>query len=77
MPDPQLIVRACVLVLAMIYSGILLANLAQTWDTFNPSYKGHYLRQQLLRPLVGLVLTGLMFLFETPLAAWLAAASTP
>lgn len=72
MSSAQLIVRAFALVLATVHAGALLANLAQTWDTFNPSYKGHYVRQQLLRPLVGLALAALLLLCEAPLTRWLA-----
>lgn len=77
MPVPQLIIRSFVLGLAVVYSGTLLANLTQTWDTFNPSYKGHYVRQQLLRPLVGLTFAAILFFCEKPLASWLTASSTP
>jgi hypothetical protein len=66
-----------VLVLATVHTGALLANVAQTWDTFDPSYKGHYLRQHLLRPLVGLALAGLLLLCEAPLTAWFAAGPAP
>jgi uncharacterized membrane protein YedE/YeeE len=77
MPAAQLIVRTFVLVLALVHAGILFANLAQSWDTFNPSYKGHYVRQQLLRPLVGLALAGLILLCEAPLTAWLSPSVQP
>lgn len=74
MPTAQIIIRTLVVILALVHIGALLANLAQTWDTFNPSYVGHYVRQQLLRPLVGLALAGLVLLCEAPLTAWLASA---
>jgi len=77
MPVAQLIIRALVLVLAVVHLGTLFANLAQTWDTFNPSYKGYYIRQQLLRPLLGLALAGLLLLCETPLVAWFTASPKP
>jgi hypothetical protein len=77
MPAAQLIIRTFVLGLAIIHTGTLVANLTQTWDTFNPSYKGHYIRQQLLRPLIGLGIAGILILCETPLASWLMAVSAP
>lgn len=52
--------------------GVLLANVAQTWDTFNPSYWGHYVRQQLARPLAGAAVALLVLAFARPLARWLA-----
>lgn len=77
MPPAQLIIRAFVLGLVTVHTGTLVANLTQTWDTFNPSYKGHYIRQQLLRPLIGLGVAGILILCETPLASWLTAGSAP
>ena len=77
MPVAQLIIRTFVLGLALFHTGTLVANLTQTWDTFNPSYKGHYLRQQLLRPLIGLGVAGALLLCERPLSAWLTATSSP
>ncbi|MDF3057815.1 MAG: hypothetical protein K0R17_2030 [Rariglobus sp.] len=77
MSPAQLILRTVVLVLALVHAGILVANLAQTWDTFNPSYKGHYIRQQLLRPLVGLAFASLLLLCETPIVSWLTASPAP
>lgn len=70
----QIIVRSLVLVLALVHLGSLLSAVAQTYDTFNPSYLGHYFRQHLVRPLIGLALAGLLLALEGPVAAWLAAA---
>lgn len=55
----------------VVSAGALLANVAQTWDTFNPSYWSHYLQQQLVRPLVGLALSFLVLALARPLARWL------
>lgn len=73
MPPDQLIVRSLVLVLGVVHLGTLLANIVQTYDTFNPSYLGHYFRQHLARPLVGLAVAGGLFALESPLSAWLSA----
>lgn len=75
MTSAQLIVRGLALVLIVVHLGSLLAVVAQTYDTFNPSYAGHYLRQHLVRPLIGLALAGLLLLLESPVAGWLAAAT--
>jgi hypothetical protein len=77
MPAAQLIIRAFVLGFVTVNTCTLAANLAQTWDTFNPSYKGHYIRQQLLRPLVGLGVASIIILCETRLVSWLTAGSAP
>lgn len=73
----HLVIRSFVLGLTIIHAGTLVSNLTQTWDTFNPSYKGHYIRQQLLRPLIGLGVAGGLLLCENPLSAWLTEASSP
>jgi hypothetical protein len=75
MPAAQLIIRAFVLGLVTVNTCTLAANLAQTWDTFNPSYKGHYIRQQLLRPLMGLSVAGILILCEPLLVSWLTSAT--
>lgn len=64
-------VRLLALAALFVCVGALIANLAQTWDTFNPSYWGHYVQQQLTRPLVGIALATLALLFARPLARWL------
>lgn len=77
MTTAPLLLRSLVLGLAVVHASALIANVSQTWDTFNPSYKGHYVRQQLLRPLVGLGFAVVLFLCETPLAAWISAQPSP
>jgi nitrate reductase alpha subunit len=49
----------------------LAAALAQTWDTFSPSYWGHYVQQELARPLAGLAVSALLLAAARPLARWL------
>lgn len=49
----------------------LLANLAQSYDTFNPGYAAYYWKQQLLRPTLGLVFSLTMLLCARPLARWI------
>lgn len=53
----------------------LLGNVAQTWDTFNPSYWGYYVQQQLARPLAGVAVASLLLLAARPLARWLSRGS--
>ncbi|AHF93607.1 hypothetical protein OPIT5_28855 [Opitutaceae bacterium TAV5] len=49
----------------------LLANLAQSYDTFNPAYASYYWKQQLLRPVLGLALSLLVLFLARPLSRWL------
>jgi hypothetical protein len=49
----------------------LLANVLQSWDTFNPSYWTYYLQQQLARPLIGLGISAVILLTARPLSRWL------
>lgn len=53
----------------------LIANIAQTWDTFNPSYWSHYLQQQLARPLAGLLVSAALLLAARPVARWISRGS--
>ncbi len=46
----------------------LLANLAQSYDSFNPSYIGFFLKQQVLRPAIGALISLLLGLFARRLA---------
>ena len=69
---PLAALRLLALAALLFNVGILLANVAQTWDTFNPSYWGHYLQQQLARPLVGLALSLAVLVLARPLSRWLA-----
>jgi hypothetical protein len=52
--------------------GALLAAVLRTWDTFDPSYWSHYVKQVLAGPLIGLALATLVLLAARPLARWLA-----
>ncbi len=67
-----LLVRLLALAGVMIGATTLLANLAQSYDTFNPSYAGFYFKQQLARPLVGIASSLLIALLARPLARLLA-----
>lgn len=69
--SPLASLRLAAFVALAICIGALLANVAQTWDTFNPSYWTHYVRQQLARPLVGVALSLLVLASARPLARWL------
>lgn len=69
---PLAALRLLALTVLLFSIGALIANIAQTWDTFNPSYWGHYVQQQLARPLIGLVFSALVLFGARPLARWLA-----
>ena len=57
---------------ALLFSlGALLAAVARTWDTFDPTYAAHYLQQVLCGPLVGFVLSSFALAAARPLARWL------
>lgn len=68
---PLAALRLLALAALLVSTGVLIANIAQTWDTFNPSYWGHYVQQQLARPMIGIGLAKLVLLFARPLARWL------
>ena len=68
---PLAALRLFALVGLLLSFGALAANLVQTWDTFAPAYVGHYVQQQLTRPLVGLGLAFLVLALARPLARWL------
>ena len=68
---PLFVVRLLAFAAAFAGAGCLLGALAQTWDTFNPSYWTHYVQQQLAGPLVAIGLSTLALLFARPLARWL------
>jgi hypothetical protein len=67
-----LLVRLLALAAFMIGATMLLANVAQSYDAFNPSYAGFYFKQQLARPVVGIVLSLLLAQLARPLARLLA-----
>lgn len=46
----------------------IVANLAQTWSAFDPTYWTYYVQQQLTRPLVGIGFSLLVLIFARPLA---------
>ncbi len=46
----------------------IVANLAQTWSAFDPTYWTYYLQQQLTRPLVGIGFSLLLFVFARPVS---------
>lgn len=67
-----LLVRILALAGVFVNAATLLANLAQAYDTFNPSYAGFFFKQQLARPVVGLALSLLLALLARPVARLLA-----
>jgi len=67
-----LLVRLLALCGVAVNLATLLANLLQSFDAFNPSYIGFFVKQQLARPLVGIVLSLTIAVFARPLARLLA-----
>jgi hypothetical protein len=67
-----LLVRLLALCGVVVHLATLLANLAQSFDAFNPSYAGFFFKQQLARPLVGISLSLALAGCARPLARWLA-----
>ena len=67
-----LLVRLLALAGVVVNLATLLANLVQSADAFNPSYAGFFFKQQLARPLVGIVLSLVVAACARPLARWLA-----
>ena len=67
-----LLVRLLALAGVVVSLATLLANLAQSFDSFNPSYAGFFFKQQLARPLVGIAVSLALAGFARPLARLLA-----
>ena len=67
-----LLVRLLALCGVGVNLATLLANLAQSFDAFNPTYAGFFVKQQLARPLVGIALSLVLAGFARPLARLLA-----
>jgi len=67
-----LLVRLLALASFVFGATTLLANVAQSYDAFNPSYAGFYFKQQLARPAIGIALSLLLALLARPLARLLA-----
>ena len=67
-----LLIRVIALVGLLVNLATLLANVAQSYDAFNPSYAGFFVKQQLARPLVGLALSLAVMFFARPLARLIA-----
>ncbi|WP_043588901.1 hypothetical protein [Geminisphaera colitermitum] len=70
-PPALLALRLLALTGLLLSLWALLANLAQSYDTFNPSYAAYYWKQQLLRPTLGLALSLLVLLLARPLSRWI------
>lgn len=67
-----LLVRLLALAGSLACLAVLLGNLAQSYDSFNPSYAGFFFKQQLARPLIGLALFLLTGVCSRPLARLIA-----
>jgi len=67
-----LLLRLIALVGVLVNVATLLANVAQSYDAFNPSYAGFFVKQQLARPLVGFTLSLAVMFFARPLARLIA-----
>lgn len=69
--DLVFVFRLFVLIAMLVYLQRLLANIFETFDTFHPHYWRHYVRQQCVRPLCGVVIFCTLLLFESSLIGWL------
>ena len=69
--DTLFVFRLTMFVGMVVYGLGLLANILETFDTFNPSYLRHYLRQHCVRPLLGMVAFALLLLADTKILSWL------
>jgi hypothetical protein len=49
----------------------IVANVVQTWPTFDPSYWTYYVQQQFTRPLIGIGFSLLLLLAARPLSRWI------
>jgi hypothetical protein len=67
-----LLVRVLALAGVVFGAATLLANLVQSYDTFNPSYAGFFFKQQLARPVTVIALSLVLALLARPLARLLA-----
>ncbi|MFH1496620.1 MAG: hypothetical protein ABII82_02225 [Verrucomicrobiota bacterium] len=69
MPRSSLpLVRLLALVGLVWFKIQIVANVAQTWAAFDPTYWTYYVQQQLTRPLIGIGFCLLVWLFARPLA---------
>ena len=63
--------RLLAYLLILIGFGLLIRNLILSYESFNPSYLSHYLKQEMLSPVL-FILGGLLSrLLSKPIAAWL------
>lgn len=64
-------IRLLALILLLIGIGWLMHNLVLSYQSFNPSYWSHYLKQELLSPLLCILGSIVLRGASTPIATWL------
>jgi len=70
--DTLFVFRLVMFLGVLLHATTLLANILETFDTFNPSYWRHYCRQHCIRPLIGLVIFAVLLLVaDVKLVTWL------
>lgn len=69
-PEPVTMVRLIALAGVFYYGVELVANVLQSYDTVSPSYLGYYFKQQLARPVVGIVASVVLALLARRLGRW-------
>ena len=57
--------------LLLLGFGLLLRNLLLSYDTFNPSYLGYYLKQEVISPIIFILCGMFTRLAAQPIAKWL------
>jgi hypothetical protein len=67
-----LLVRVYAFVSSLVGFTMLLANVAQSFDTFVPTYAGFYFKQQLARPIIIIAVSIVIAFLARPLARLLA-----
>ena len=63
--------RLIAYLLLLLGVGLLLRNLLLSYDTFNPSYLGYYLKQEVVFPAVCIACGIFTRLAARPIARWL------
>lgn len=64
-------VRLTGLLISSVAVWQLMGNVLDTWRDFNPSYLGYYFTSQLLRPLLGLAIGGVLLCAGRRIGRWI------
>ena len=69
--DALFIFRLTMFMGMLFHATAFVLNIIQTYDTFNPSYWRHYVRQHCIRPLIGCAIFGLLLMADEFMVEWL------